>query len=377
MRARGTLLITAVLGAQMCWAVGSVAQTVEPVQAPSPPKKAQPPTDTQPASPNQGETPSRNPSVRKPPDKAALEGAKRAYSAGEKAYKAGDYKNAIQNFRDAQAVLPTPQAGYWLALSLKADGQVPEALAELKTLLASPSSERLGSEKLAMAKATLEELNKTPGTIALSTEPAGATVSVDGEVRPGVSPLSVELPPGAHTLTISMPGYQSMELELEVPPGSKGEQKLSLTPLPPPPPAPAGAPAAPASQAQHVVIHATGEVAPKTSNVGKYVVFGMAGAGAVVGTIFGLRALGEKADFDKTPSEAIADKIERDSMIADIGFGAAITLGLAGLVMATVTEGLPAGREKAGTGRSPVRPALSFSPTWDRRGGGASAVWQF
>jgi hypothetical protein len=357
---------------------------VEPIEAPSQPKKTQP-TDARPpgaapaapaVSPNQSAAPDNRakPNPRKP-DKAALEEAKRAYSAGEKAYKAGDYKTAIQNFRDAQAILPTPQAAYWLALSLKADGQVPEALAELKTLLASSSSERLGSEKLATAKATLDELNKTPGTVALSTEPAGATVSVDGEVRPGVSPLAVELAPGAHTLTISMPGYQSMELELEVPPGSKGEQKLSLTALPPPPAPAAGAPTVTPSEAQRVVIHASGEVAPKASNVGKFLVFGLAGASAVVGTIFGIRALGDKSDFEKTPSDPIADKAERDAIISDIGFGAAITLGLAGLVMATATDQLPAGREKSGTG--PARAKFSFSPNWGRSGGGASAEWRF
>ena len=63
-------------------------------------------------------------------DKAALIDAKRAYSAGELSYQAGDYKSAILNFRDAQAHVPSPHASYWLAMSLKADGQIPAAIAE-------------------------------------------------------------------------------------------------------------------------------------------------------------------------------------------------------------------------------------------------------
>jgi PEGA domain-containing protein len=385
MRRLRAVLIATWLGAHVFLVADARAQTVEPVSEPSTPtapKKDQAPVNAQPPSaapstPSQGQAPTgrAKPPARKP-DKAALDEAKRTYSAGEAAYKAGDYKSAIENFRAAQDILPTPQAGYWLALSLKGAGHVPEAIAELKTLLASPSSDKLGPEKLATANAALDELNKTPGTVALSTEPAGATVSVDGEVRPGASPLNVDLSPGAHTITISMQGYHSTELELEVPPGSKGEQKVSLTALPPPPPPVAGVAAVPIAQSPRVVVHATGDVAAKQSKLGTYVVFGLAGAGAVVGTIFGIRALNDKKEFERNPSDAAADKAERDATISDIGFGAAITLGLAGLVMATVTEGLPTGREKDAK-NSPARPAFSLSPYVNRPGGGASAVWRF
>jgi hypothetical protein len=262
-------------------------------------------------------------------------------------------------------------------MSLKADGQIPEAIAELKTLLASPLADKVGPEKLATAKATLEELNKAPGAIALSTEPPGATVSVDGEVRPGVSPLSVQLTPGAHSLTISLPGYQSMELDLEVPPGSKGEQKLTMTALPPPPAAAAGTPPVPASQSRRVVLHPTGAAPQKESKVGLYVVLGLAGASAITGTIFGILALGDKSDFDKHPSDAAADDIERDATISDIGFGAAITLGLAGFVMATAKEENPTGRERPPAASASTRPAFAFSPYAARSGGGASALWRF
>src|SRR4030095_1846479 len=111
---------------------------------------------------------------------------------------------------------------------------------------------------------------------------------------------------------------------MEAPPGSKGEHKFPLTALPPPPKPVAGAPVVPAAQSQQVVVHAT-DVTTKSSHVGKYVVFGLAGAGAVVGTIFGIRALNDKKEFERAPSNDVADKAERDATISDIGFGAAIT----------------------------------------------------
>jgi PEGA domain len=358
MRALRNLPVTAILGAQLSWVSTGGAQTVEPSQAPPPPASQT------------------KPKARKP-DKATLEEAKHAYSAGEMAYKAGDYKTAIQNFQDAQALLPSPHATYWLALSLKADGLVPEALAELKTLLASSSADRLGSEKLATARAALDDLGKTPGMVKLSTDPAGASVSVDGEVSPGVSPLAVKLAPGAHTLTVSLPGHESMALELEVPPGSKGEQTLSLTALPPPPAPAAGAPQVPASQTQRLVVQTTGPVPVKPSNVGRYVVFSCAGASAIVGTIFGIRALRNKSEFESKPSNSVADNVDRNAIIADVGFGAAITLGLTGLVMVTVREDLPAPRDKARTEGTSARPAFAFSPYAGRSGAGASAMWRF
>jgi len=357
------------------------AQPVEPTDEPSTKPNGASPQSSESIDPSPEVSPdkSQKPLSRRL-DQAALDEAKRAYAAGERDYNAGDYKSAIENFRVAQGILPTPQAGYWLALSLQADGQVPEAIAELKTLLSSTWSERLGPEKLARAKAALEELSKQPGTVSLQTEPPGATISVDGEVRNGVSPLDIELQPGAHTLVISMPGYESVELELEVPPGSKGEQKLSLKALPlPSPPAAGAANLPPTPSSRRVVVQARGAVSEKPSNAGQYVVFGLAGAGAVVGTAFGIRALNRRGDFDKAPSDELSDKIDRDETIAVIGLGAAITFGLAGLVMATAPNELSTSREKlAGTASPPTRRGFLVLPyVSTRSGGGAHAVWRF
>ena len=386
--------------AHLCWTTAASAQTVIPGSPPSTPNAPQETTPSAPNAPpsasqtvpNQGaaaqgepqapttspvppvpgqvEAPAEQPAQpARPPrklDKAALDEAKRAYAAGEMAYQAGDYKSAIQNFRDAQAILPSPQAAYWLALSLSADRQVPEAIAELKALLASPSADKIGPEKLATANATLEALNKTPGTIGLSTEPAGATVGVDGEVRPGVTPLDVELAPGTHTLTLSLPGYQSMEFELDVPPGSKGEQTLTLVALPPPPPAVAGEMPKPAETKQ-VVVHPSGTAPSRSSKAGMYVVFGVAAAGLVTGSIFGIRALN---DDDTSGSH-----LHRDTIIAEIGLGVAVTFGIAGLVMAINPEELPG--EGCPAARAADRTKLAFAPYLGRDGGGAAGIWRF
>jgi hypothetical protein len=72
-----------------------------------------------------------------------------------------------------------------------------------------------------------------------------------------------------------------------------------------------------------------------------YVTLGIAGVAGVVGTIFGVKALGSKSDFDKTPSTEAADDTERSALIADMAFGVAITLGVTGVVLLTSDDEPP------------------------------------
>lgn len=59
-------------------------------------------------------------------------------------------------------------------------------------------------------------LEKLPGHLALTTNPAGAEVELDGERR-GTTPLTLrDLPPGAHRLRIRHPRYQTLEQDLEI-----------------------------------------------------------------------------------------------------------------------------------------------------------------
>jgi hypothetical protein len=154
-----------------------------------------------------------------------------------------------------------------------------------------------------------------------------ANVSVDGVVQPGEAPLTLKLTPGKHRVTVSAKGYQSKDLDIEVKAGDKLKQSVALVreePPPaavPPPVAPAPAPTPPPKPAE------------ERSLVPAYVTLGIAGVGAIVGTIFGIQALGAKSDFDDNPTTDNADKAERNALIADMSFGVALTLGITGIVL--------------------------------------------
>jgi tetratricopeptide (TPR) repeat protein len=302
-------------------------------------------------------------------DKATIDAAKSAYASGESAYKAGDFKGAIKSFQDAQAIIPSAQAAFWLAMSLKADAQVPAAIAEFERLLANPGSSKIGEDKLNEARAALEELKKTPGKLDVATDPPGSTVAVDG-AAPVPTPATLELTPGAHKLILALDGYLDAEVELEMPPGSKGAQTFTLEKAPPPPPLPvvAATVVAPVAKGETMVL-APAQADPK---VPAYILLGLSGAAVITGTVFGIMALSDESKFQDNPSNELADRAERNSLAADISFGAAITLGLAGATALLFKPSTTSSEKfEAPQARLLTPKAVSFAPYGSANSGGA------
>ena len=54
-----------------------------------------------------------------------------------------------------------------------------------------------------------------PGTLEISTSPAGASVSIDGIGR-GATPANIKLQAGTHHLAIEMAGYQTISEDITV-----------------------------------------------------------------------------------------------------------------------------------------------------------------
>jgi hypothetical protein len=106
-----------------------------------------------------------------------------------------------------------------------------------------------------------------------------------------------------------------------------------------------------------------------------YVTLGIAAGGAVVGTIFGVKALSAKSDFDNNPTTEHADDTERNALIADMAFGVALTLGVTGIVLLTSNDDdAPA---KAAKLLNPPRGTLRVLPYVGRESGGAAARLTF
>lgn len=309
--------------------------------APSAPAAPPPAASTAPAQPAPAATPAAPtakpaavaPAV-KEPSKRDRDAARKAFADGEKAFAKADYVAAHAAFEKANTLVPTPQAEYWLAKTIDLQNQTPEAIAAYERFLANPEAASVGEDKLSEAKLRLEQLQLSQvAVIELTTLPANTEVTVDGVAQPNATPLVLKLTPGPHKITLSAAGYEPKELDVEARAGTRQAETIELALIPPPPPPPAPPPPAPAPPPPP---------AAERSLVPAYVTLGIAGAGAVVGTIFGLKALSSKNDFDDNPTRDAADDTERNALIADMAFGVAITLGVTGIVLLTTDEGPPA-----------------------------------
>lgn len=307
----------------------------------------------------------------KPPDKKTKDAARKAYGEGDAAFKAGDFAGAYAGFSKANELIPSVQAAYWTAKAIDGQGKSEDAIAAYDKLLADPGIASLGDEKTNDAKARLADLKaKQVGEVTVVTTPPGATISIDGTPQPGETPTTVKLPPGPHKITLVAAGFEPKEVDVDVKGGEKAEQKLELVAKAPPPPPPAPEPVveAPAPPPPP-------PPPPPRSKVPAYITLGIAGAGAVVGTIFGIKALGAKNDFDKKPTGSAADDTERNALIADMAFGVAITLGVTGVVLLTSDDS--AAPAAASNAKLPKRAKLVVAPYATPKGGGAGMQYTF
>ena len=74
------------------------------------------------------------------------------------------------------------------------------------------------------------ELQPSPGTLALVSEPAGANVTVDGQYR-GITPVELTLAPSTtHRLAVSKAGFESFSRTIIVQPGKTSSETIRLRP---------------------------------------------------------------------------------------------------------------------------------------------------
>jgi hypothetical protein len=306
------------------------------------------------------------------PDKKTRDAARKAYNDAKKAFDKGDYAAAMSGFRKADDTLPSPHAKYWYAAALDksdaADANLEAKIAAYDKFLADPEASRVGDSQLAEARERqLALVNKTLGTVTITTVPPNAQVTVDGKAQTGQSPLTLQLAPGVHKLSVAAEGFVAKEVEVTVEKGGKLTQAVELTaePKPEPAAAPPPAPAAPAETAKK-----------RSSKVPAYVTLGLAGAGAVVGTVFGVMALSKKGDFDDEPTTKNADDTERNALVADMAFGVALTLGVTGIVLLTSKDDSETAKLER-LEKLPKRTTVSVAPYFTGNGGGAAARLTF
>lgn len=317
--------------------------------------------------------------------KQKKDAARKAYKEGEAKFKEGAYQAAFNAYKEADELLPIAATKYKMAVCHDKLGNVVEAVAAYQVFLdASPDPKKMDAA-IADAKARVTSLKKTPGKVRVAFEPADAPkpmLSVDGaapqpailaDVRPApdaapVRAATVAMAPGHHKITATAEGFDPATTELDLNFAETRDVKVTLNPMPPPPP--------PVASNEPPPPPPPPPPAPR-SNVPAYVTLGLAGAGAIVGGIFGGLALKAKSDFNKDPTTENADKTDRNALICDMSFAVALTFGVTGAVL-LLSNDSPAAEQKAAAAPKNHKKVQGFiTPYWSPQGGGAAALVTF
>jgi hypothetical protein len=312
-------------------------------------------------------------------EKQTKEEAKKHYKSGEAKFAKGDYAGALDDFQTADGLIPGAAPKFWIAETYEKMSKVPEAVTAYQTFLdSSPDAEKY-KDKIADAKTRIEALKKTPAKVKVATEPAQAAnlkLALDGAAQTGPE-LSV--PPGHHTITATADGLEG-KLDVDVTFAEHKDVTVKLEKAAPPKVASAlDVPAKPAATtpAATTPAPATPPVAEKRSNVPAYVTLGLAVVGAGVGTVFGIQALGSKSDYNDNPTRDGLDKVERQSLLADMSYAVALTFGVTGVVLLLSNDSGSKPQQTGSTKAAQAKRSFVAAPYATPQGGGAAATLRF
>ncbi len=256
----------------------------------------------------------------------APEAAEQRYQIGLQMYRAGRFAEAAREFRVALTMVPdSARLAYNLARSLERSDQLEAAIEHYQLYLRlSPRADDKASVEATIA-ALQRTLAEQDGTLALTTSPAGAVVTLDGKSL-GLTPLSKAVRPGKHTLAVTLAAHGPVEQSVEVKAGETTQLALVLTPDPVTAPPPTVAAEAPADDASWRPIAGWSAVGVGVALVGLGVAFNVAANGTVDDA--GALRLGDEAEHG-----ALSDDLDQQRALMYVGYGLGAALVAGGMAV--------------------------------------------
>jgi hypothetical protein len=291
--------------------------------------------------------------------------ASTALAAAQQAYAKGEYQLAEQQYKTAFAAVPSAQAELGIAASVDLQAKPTEAHDAYTRLLARPDLDQLPPAEVTHARERVSVLAQIPAVVRLAVISkdqlvSGAKILLDGSEQ---NALELQLKAGSHRLQVLATGYHDYEQTLTVKPAQVLDLPVELEAVP----------ARPVVETPPAIETPADPVpAPELpSKAPAYITLGVAGGAAIAGAIFGVKALSAEDRFDKSPTIAHADDVERNALIADMAFGVAFTLGITGIVLLLTDEPTEPGAAPE------AQTALQVVPFVSRDRGGAVAQLTF
>jgi hypothetical protein len=288
-----------------------------------------------------------------PPLAEALHGAaKNAYTAAAALFKQGDYAGAEGKYKEAYDLEKDPRLVFDMAVCERGLHHYARMAALLRRFKAEAAA-NMSDEDREKVDAALAAIPKYIGSVTVSVDSFGATVTVDGE-SVGVTPLGapVWLDPGKHTVVVIREGYVTVERPISVIAGESTTLAIGLL----------------ADTGHQAPVATTGATAapvapPKGAGAGSgwrvlmLAGAGVAGAGVVAGGITGAMALSEASTFKNScqgmlcPTSADHDK----QSALSLGTVSTVAFVVAGVGATAFVVGLLGGQR-------PKQETVSFAP---------------
>jgi PEGA domain-containing protein len=141
-----------------------------------------------------------------------VEAARELDQEGIRAFRESRWADALRYFR-ASYRLGGPPSEVWNMARCRERLDDPEGAATaIDQYLASKD---LAPQDRAEGERELQALRSRPSTLTVTTRPSGAIVTVDGRQTMGPTPVSVEIPPGSHTIAVHRDGFATETRPLE------------------------------------------------------------------------------------------------------------------------------------------------------------------
>jgi hypothetical protein len=281
--------------------------------------------------------------------------AKESFASGKAKFDEGDFQGALEQFTIANDTLPNPFVYLKIAECHEKLGSPLDAVTWLEKYLA----EKPDAANAKDIQAKIDALKATPGKVSATSVPEGASLVLDGEDTGKTTPAELEVAPGEHTLGFKLEGYAEDTKTFEM--TTAGAQELSVELVKQEPtemiseeyPEEEGAPGEEEVAPPEEEVKPAEEVAAPV-NKGVWAAAGIAGAGIVSATVFGILALNKEADFedekDQGPNEDetyshytnrlddIKSKGKTFAIVCDVSWGLAAAATVAGIITYYVTR---------------------------------------
>jgi tetratricopeptide (TPR) repeat protein len=160
--------------------------------------------------------------------------AQSQHRAAVKAYSRGKYQEAIALFSAADAQFPKAEFSFNVARAYEALADGSSALAYYRDYLRRAENPRDAvavNQRVRVLAAQLA--SRGMQQLTLLSSPRGAEVVVD-RVRVGLSPITLDLTPGKHAVTLRLDGYQAISAEVELLADSPRDVSFMLLAVPKP-----------------------------------------------------------------------------------------------------------------------------------------------